>query len=97
MHTITPIEARRDLSNTPIHRYAVSRRCCKPLFEESETFLAMDHQEALEIADQLKEEVRESLGAFLGSRLPDRAFNIILAQCLNQVTITKVAVQPVLQ
>lgn len=95
MHAIVPIRALQGLAHTPSQRFAVSRQACDILFEDAETCLAMDHAEALDIADQLKEEITETLGATLGSKLPDDFFNRILSRCLGLVTITKTAVQPV--
>lgn len=95
MNSLSPVQALEGLSSTPIQRYAVTRERWLPYIQEAETFLAMDEEEAIEIADTLKEELRELIGDTLCSPTPMGVYQDALVASWETVKITKVALQAI--
>ena len=62
MGTSTPVVALQSFNQEPLRAFAVTRKEWLPLIDTAETFLARTRDEAAEIAETLRDELRVLIG-----------------------------------
>ena len=95
MSALSPVKALKDFTQKPINSFAVTRREWLPFTETAETFLAESEQEAFDIAENLKEELRILIGDAVGEGGSQALFNSLLVASWETVSVTPVTIQPV--